>query len=298
MFHRFSYFALLLVVSLLIGCQASEPRLDIAGMFHSSSPHADKRFADSEAYNRQHGIDTLQAQSEEYRVYACTDTHVSTTRRNWVQYITTYRSDMNCPVALHLGDLIDSKNHYPYMYQALDSVPRNPSKHDTILTMPGNHDLYYHEWADYQRYFFTSSYYFLVRTPSGQLDFFLIMDSAEGCLGQKQLAWVRQILAWAKQQPFRHRIVASHTHPFMEDYSQELTSCLPLEETYELMNLFGGNGVEFYLSGHDHYRSVTHFDGCTYIVADSMGDKDAHAAYLVLTMSDKIQYDFVPIVGK
>jgi len=184
------------------------------------------------------------------------------------------------------------------MYAAFAEVPKPADKKDTLFVSPGNHDIYFDQWSCFRQYFHTSSYYFLVQTPSGKLDFYLIIDSAEGCLGEKQLAWLKQILSWADKQPFRHRMVATHTHPFMEDASQELTSNYPLEETYELVDLFGSHHVEFYLCGHDHYRDVTRFGGCTYIVLDALQDKQENAGYMVMDVSSTVNYDFVSVIRK
>lgn len=280
---------------LLTACDPETTNLDMAGMFSGSSPRADQRFEDSQAYNTRHGIDTLSAQAECYRVYVCTDTHVDTSRRNYLAFLTDFHADEDAPLAVHLGDLINAQKHWQFFVETWQIAPRPAGKRDTMMVTLGNHDIYFGQWTEFKQYFHTSSYWFVVQTPSGAHDFYLVFDSAEGVLGEKQLAWLRSTLRWAKGQPFRHRIVCTHTHLFMQDYSQGHTSNYPLEETYELLDLFASNGIELHLSGHDHCREVTSLQGCTYIVVDALEDPAEDPAYLVATISDRITYDFVSV---
>ena len=81
-------------------------RLDMVGMFAGSSPNIDQRWEVSQAYNQQAGFATINALTDDYHVYVCTDTHIHKTRTRWEYFIKSYRADMLCPVAVHLGDII------------------------------------------------------------------------------------------------------------------------------------------------------------------------------------------------
>ena len=120
-------------------------------------------------------------------------------------------------------------------------------------------------------------------------------DSADGTLGTKQLAWLKETLEWADTQKFRHIIGCTHTHLFKRDGSQGHTSNYTIEETYALINLYASHGVDMIWSGHDHTREITQISGMTCIVVDSMKDEDKRPYYMLVTMGENIAYEFVPM---
>ena len=281
---------------LLCACNPDTWNLDIQGMFWGSSANIDERIEDSFAYNQQHGFPLILAQDEEYKVYVCTDTHVDRTCKDWKRFISDYRADINCPLALHLGDLINSQNHWDFMKLPLDSIPANPLKKDTLLAVAGNHDLYFNQWKEYLRLWKRSTYYAIVRTPAGKQDLFIFIDTGEGFLGQKQTTWLRETLSWADTQKFRHIVVCTHTHLFKRDSSQGHTSNMPLEETYALLHLLKEHNVEMYWCGHDHSREISNLGTMTAIIVDALNDHESDPAYMVADMSDEpIRYRFVEI---
>ena len=287
--------SLLFVLTIILTACGPDARLDMVGMFAGSSPKIDDRFTESQVYNNQHGFCTLQAPVEDYHVYVCTDTHITKTQKRWINFIETYRRDTLCPVAVHLGDIIDAQNYFDEMYSAYQSVPMNPAKSDTLMAIAGNHDIYFKQWPQFIELFKTCTYYFIVRTPSGKQDLFICYDSADGTVGTKQLQWLTETLQWADSQDFRHIVACTHTHFFKRDYSQGHTSNYTIEETYALLNLFAKHGVEMVWSGHDHAREVTKVKGMTCIVVDSMKDGDKNPFYMLVTMGKSISYEFIPV---
>ena len=287
--------SLLFVLSVTLTACGPDARLDMAGMFAGCSPKIDDRFTESQVYNNQHGFCTLQAPAEDYHVYVCTDTHITKTQKRWINFIETYRQDMLCPVAVHLGDIIDAQNYFDEMYSAYQAVPVNPAKPDTLMAVAGNHDIYFKQWPQFIELFKTCTYYFIVCTPSGAQDLFICYDSADGTVGTKQLQWLAETLQWADTQDFRHIVACTHTHFFKRDYSQGHTSNYTIEETYALLNLFAKHQVEMVWSGHDHAREVTKVKGMTCIVVDSMKDGDKHPFYMLVTMGKSISYEFIPV---
>ena len=134
-----------LVVLLLSSIMVSCSRLDLVGMFSGTSPSIDERFEESMRYNTQHGYATLQAPIEDYNVYVCTDTHIDGTRKRWEYFIDQYRTDSLCPVAVHLGDIIDAKTDFDYVQDPLISSSAN----DTLMAVAGNHDIYFSQWRKF-----------------------------------------------------------------------------------------------------------------------------------------------------
>ena len=290
----------IIAISILIAFVACGPdvRLDMVGMFAGTSPTIDERFEQSQEYNKQAGFATLQAPSDEYRVYVCTDTHIHNTRTRWEYFIDTYRADLMCPEAVHLGDVIDATTDFEYVEEALAPKPTTmmqPTKSDTLMAVCGNHDIYFKQWKNFIATFKTSTYYFVVKTPTGKQDLFIIYDTANGTVGTKQLRWLEETLAWADTQDFRHIVACTHTHFFKRDGSQGLCSNYPLEETYALLSLLTKHGVDMVWSGHDHCREITQVKGMTCIVVDSMKDENKEPYYMLVTMGKTIDYEFVAV---
>jgi predicted phosphodiesterase len=270
-------------------------RLDMVGMFAGSSPTIDERWEESMAYNQEAGFDTLYAVAEDYHLYVCTDTHITTKRNRWEHFIASYRADKLCPVAVHLGDIIDARTDVAYVEEALAPQMEGANKHDTLMAVCGNHDIYFQLWEKFLRVFKTSTYYFVVQTPAGKQDLFIVYDSADGTVGSKQLQWLENTLKWADTQNFRHVVACTHTHFFKRDGSQGHTSNYTIEETYALLNLFTQHNVKMVWSGHDHSREITQVKGMTCIVVDSMTEHDEHPYYMLVTMGDQIDYEFIPV---
>jgi predicted phosphodiesterase len=270
-------------------------RLDMVGMFAGTSPTIDQRYEQSMAYNAEAGYDTLYATAEDYHLYVCTDTHITKTRKRWEHFIATYRADLLCPVAVHLGDIIDAKTDFAYVEEALVPQTTHALKRDTLMAVCGNHDIYFKQWEKFIRAFKTSTYYFVVQTPSGKQDLFIVYDSADGTVGSQQLKWLESTLQWADTQDFRHIVACTHTHFFKRDGSQEHTSNYTIEETYSLLHLLTQHNVNMVWSGHDHAREITQVKGMTCIVVDSMTEHDEHPYLMLVTMGDKIDYEFIPV---
>ena len=286
---------ILFIALLAMTACGPDARLDLVGNISGTSPRIDQRMADSEKYNAAHPFVTLQAPAEEYNVYVCTDTHITTNMNRWESFINAYRQDMSCPVAVHLGDIVDAQNHFDDVRNAFDATSKNPSKQDTLMVVAGNHDICFSQWPAFLETFKTSTYYFIVQTPQGQRDLYIMFDSAEGTVGQKQLKWLTETLQWASGQEFRHIIACTHTHFFMRDGSQGVATNFSIEETYTLLNLFQSNGVDMVLTGHDHSREVTKYKDMTCIIVDSMTDDDKNPYYMVANVGQNINYQFVPI---
>ena len=291
-FHLFSCFMML---ASFVAC-GPDARLDFIGNISGTSPRINERLADSEKYNATHPFVTLHATEESYHVYVCTDTHITTDVGRWGDFVSAYRQDIKCPVAVHLGDIVDAQNHFDEVHRAFAQMPKNPLKQDTMMVVAGNHDICFSQWPAFLETFKTSTYYFIVETPQGQRDLYIMFDSADGTVGGKQLKWLQEILAWAQNENFRHIIACTHTHFFMRDGSQGVATNFSIEETYMLLNLFQSHGVDMVWTGHDHSREVTQYKDMTCIIVDSMTEEDRKPCYMVAYIADKITYDFVAIM--
>lgn len=267
------------------------PNLDMIGMFYGQSPRSDERFAISMAYNDTAGYKSLSVPEDDYLVYVCTDIHVDSTANNIKKWANLMRNDPKCRVGLILGDMINAQGNFPRFMSGLAFDPATQANDVPVFATAGNHDIYFGQWIDYVKYWHTSSYWFEVNTPHAR-DFYICLDSSDGTTGRKQLKWLRTLLQEAATKDYRHIIVFTHTHIFKRDASQGHTSNFPMEETYELTDLFSRYGVELYLSGHDHTRELNTFKGVKYVIVDTMQDHVDSPYYLIATLSDDIGLSF------
>ena len=296
---KLSNFQILNFSILFLLLPSCNPNYDLAGFLNSTSPKVSTRFEQSMAYNDSVGVPAVVVPSADYRVYVCTDSHIDSIPTNLTAFVQAAAADTLCPLALHLGDLVNAQGHIPY---AVSLLPPNRSPLTTFLAL-GNHDIYFNQWDEWRSYFGTSVYWFYTMLPdSTVLDRFICLDSAEGTIGTAQLQWLRELLTENGSQPstlnaqhssFRHTIVFTHTHFFRRDHSQEHTSNYAIEETYELTSLLEQGGVDMYWCGHDHSREITDYAGFTSIVVDAIEDHYPPAFYMVATLSDQINYHFI-----
>ena len=288
-----SLFALcsLSIAFVFTACSEDFP-LDLAGMFSPQGETIDTRFAQSMSYNDSVGEIHLNMQQNNYTIYLCSDSHITRTRHALLSYfIQQYEAAASPKLAIHLGDLIDAQKNYACADSILNLSGR--SINDTLFITPGNHDIYYWQWPLYRELFGTSVYWFDTNNGTQKLDLFICLDSAEGELGQQQMTWLRNLLE-AKAKEYRHVIVFSHTHMWKLDASQETTSNMALEATYEFTSMLAKYGVDYYWSGHQHARQNVLYKGVRYIVLDATKDTERHPSYAIAHMSDHVDIEFVP----
>jgi predicted phosphodiesterase len=261
------------------------------GMFSPNGPTVSTRFEHSMAYNDARGEIHLDMQSDHYRIYVCTDSHITrNTHRNLDYFMEQYRAEQGPKLAIHLGDLIDAQKNLP----CADSIVHFAGQtiQDTMFVTLGNHDIYFKQWEIFRSFFQTSVYWFDTRNGDKKLDLFICIDSAEGSLGPKQMKWLRELLEKKSKEGYRRMIVFTHTHFWKLDESQGHTSNFSLEDTYELTSLFGKYGVEFVWSGHQHARQSVIYKGVNYLVLDATKDSETGTAYMTVDVSDSMIYHY------
>ena len=228
---KFSNFQIFKFSNLLLILSSCNPNYDMAGMLNGSSPEVSTRFEQSMAYNDSVGIPAVVVPSADYRVYVCTDSHIDSVPTNLTTFVQAVASDTLCPLAIHLGDLVNAQGHIPYAVSLLQDPPlpslqREGENLSSIVEgnllplplcrgsrrgsfpylaiTPGNHDLYFNQWDEWRGYFGTSVYWFYTMLPdSTVLDRFICLDSAEGSLGTAQLQWLRDVLQDPLQLPLQ-----------------------------------------------------------------------------------------------
>ena len=272
------YNILILTIIGFVSCDA-----DLLGFVASTSESIEKRTEYSLAQNEENGITSIVSNEEEYRLCIVGDLHIGTTA-NFTKVDAAVASSAAAIVVL--GDITTGREK-DYK-TAAELFANSQSK---IISLIGNHDLYFGGWKHFKRYFGASVYCFEVQTPTVR-DLYICLDSGNGTLGIKQYDWLKNTLS-AERGDYRHCFVCSHTNLFRADGSQSPSGNMPLEETYRLMNLFSKNNVQAVFTGHDHSREELVFNKVQYITLDALHDGAKNASYVLLTVNTDFSYQFI-----
>lgn len=280
-------FAILAGCALALACD----KYDIVGFVATTSDGSDKRFATSMEYNAKNGYTSLRSDSDEYEIFAFSDTHLSGKESpNLDAFVAAYAGHSeNAPAVLFLGDVIDGKDGWDLFTGQTMPI----SLLGKFFTTAGNHDLYFGQWPEYTKRFGTSTYWFEIVCPSAR-DLYISLDSANGTLGSDQRAWVEDVLK-EKAAQYRNVIVFTHTHFFKRDSKQGHTSNYAMEETYDLLDLFSRYGVDMVLTAHRHFRDEQTYKGVRYITTDCLSDAEPQAGYLICSVGSGVDSEFVSL---
>ena len=275
----------------LCACVNENSTLDMKGMFSPNGPTNAVRFAESMEYNNQVGEIHLDMQSDNYVVYACSDSHITRkTHVNLDYFMAQFSAAQGPKLAIHLGDIIDAQKNLP----CADSILHTGRTcADTLFCTLGNHDIYFKQWDEYRSFFKSSVYWFDTNNGNKKLDLFICIDSAEGTLGPDQMKWLRELLARKAKEGYRRIIVYTHTHFWKLDGSQEHTSNFSLEDTYELTALFAQYCVDFVWSGHQHAKQSVIYKGVNYLVLDATKDSESGQSYMTVNLGESAVYHYI-----
>lgn len=293
---------ILFVIFTTIGLGLSScNRLDVAGMVINRSD-TEERVADWLDYNAQKGEPVIENAPDEYHVYSCSDSHYS--ERDSIlpqgendrlyKYITAERNDPKAVFAIHAGDMVNESGEagFRMTHEALvyDSV--NQAKNDPCFLVIGNHDVYFDCAPFFKQYFHTSTYTVTVNTVSGYKDLFIFLDSGNGTHGKRQLEWLEEKLS--HRDDYRHCFVVSHNWLFRTSYNYTTTPAanLPQDEQYAFMDMMSNNNVDVVIMGHFHMREQRQFGGVQYVMTDNLNEDKVTPSYLVLTVGEKVRYDY------
>lgn len=273
---------LLSVIVIVVAFVACD-KYDIQGFFVSpSKERVNERFEQSITYNKEHQNDTLiTTEQESYRFYVAADVHVKTTAKHLASFIDIASEDEKSIYTIILGDITDQKNGLQIAYDTIENHKAN----SIVRTVAGNHDIYFDQWSEYYNLFGSSTYYFVVKTPTAS-DLFITLDSSSGTLGKKQMEWLKEILK-EKRAQHRHCIVMTHTNFFDREMSQFPSGNFSIEETAMLTDLFTRNSVDLVICGHDHQNENHKFNNVTYLVLDDIQDLDTEPTYFIVDITNK-----------
>jgi len=254
--------------------------------FFTSHESVDHRFEQSTEWNNQNGITQINIPQSTYTIMAFGDSHVGGTR-NLKRFLNDAR-DNNTSAVVMTGDLTTgNKEDYDVFFNHM------PLK-DSLIYFPivGNHDLYFEGWKQFYSYLGSSTYYFVINTPS-ESDLFICLDTGSGTLGNKQLNWFKKLLE-SDRKNYRHCIVFTHNNLIRA--RPTLTTNPMVEEVHVLLDLFLRYNVNMVVTGHDHKHNSTTFGNTNLITMDALLDSNDRAGYLKLSINELvIDYRFVKL---
>lgn len=273
----------LLIVFLVLATSCNEK--DVVGIFFGQSCNVEERFKESAPKGF---IKEIEASKDDYQVYVVTDLHIGDKTPRLDAFVEAFVSDKEAePFCLCLGDLVKIKGRMKIAREAFQPIFDAGKQ---LFISIGNHDISFSQWEEYKGYFNTSVYQFTVLTPSQGKDLFICLDSAEGSLGRNQREWLEDILEDAVKESYRNIIVFTHTHFFKIDSSQEMSGNFNLEETYYLLDLFDRYGVDYVLTGHDHFYEKTVFRNVCYYTLNSLSETEKKGSYYVFTFGRSLSF--------
>lgn len=265
----------------LLSCDDNEFR----GYF-TSYEDSNTRFEQSLKWNEQYGYSELNIDKNTYALHLMGDSHIGGVKG--IDAFFKEAIDKDATAAVLLGDLTSGrKGDYDFFAQHI------PSK-DSLMYFPiaGNHDLFFDGWKSFYSLFGSSSYHFVINTPTAS-DLFICLDTGGGTLGDVQLKWFKNLLE-TKRKNYRYCNVFTHNSLFR----LELKSNLPLiaEEVQVLLDLFIRHRVDIVATGHDHEKNTVVLGNTRHIIVDDLKDDNRTPNYLKLNFSEeKIDFSFIEL---
>jgi len=269
----------------LIFVLSSCDKMEMRG-FLTSYERVNKRFEQSIEWNNNFGYSQISINKREYTIYTMGDSHVGGTK-NLDQFFKDALNKDATAVVL-AGDITTGhKKDYDVLTEHL------PFK-DSLMyfAIAGNHDLYFDGWNYFYSIFGSSTYFFVINTPS-ERDLFICLDTGGGTLGNKQLDWFKKLLATCRGS-YRYCTVFTHNNLFR---FRPTTATNPMiEEIHVLIDLFLRYNVNVVVTAHDHKQNIDILGNTTHITMDAMQDANNKASYLKLSINDeRIDFSFVEL---
>ena len=269
-------FISLLTILILSSCNLG---VDFGGFFSSYSD-PDSRFDEKDELSMHSDPQTLQTiplinGKLSYSFSIISDIHV---KDNKAVHLEQFVQDLLIPEDRFILDCGDSSQ---------SGTADQLETYKTILNISGlpwfaaigNHDLYFEGWKNYREIIGRSIYSFQVGSPGypGSL-FAIVLDSANGTLGGKQLNWLKETLEMQKGL-WDHLIVMTHSQ-FFSTGLNSVVQFTDTDEIYALMYLFRTYGVDYVFMGHNHKWDKRTINGVNYISLDPLIKGNSEDSYI------------------
>lgn len=263
-------------------------RLDIKGMFWSSGTTVEDRVSRWLDYNEANGMPQLAGVPDNYRVYVCSDIHITDSAPRLGAFLRAENADPMAQFSILNGDIANTRGESPFRVAA-DTISRYP--HPCFATL-GNHDIYFDCQQYFEQYFHTSTYTVTVSTLGGHKDLFIFTDSGNATHGARQTQWLKQLLAHREE--YRHVVVATHTCLFRTSYNYSTTPAanFPEDEYYDLIHTLSQHQVDLFLMGHFHHKEQHIIEGVQYAMTSNLNTDTENPSYIVVDLADDVRTSY------
>jgi len=244
---------------------------------YSKIPDVDTRFYESEKLHFSAATAPAIKVNARFQFAFCGDPHVCAHHAGNFPFLRDVVDTNQIDFVIFPGDLTEQGKIEEYFQfkELADSTGAG------YLVTVGNHDLYKNGWRLYSDIFGPSHYTFEISNSS-----FIVIDSADGRLGEAQMAWLEKALSKARGE---HIFVISHDPVFSEKHGVYHLS--DKSEQEKLKDLFSRYGVDYVLSGHYHGFVTIEYNGVNYITSGSFGTEPLDSGiyhFLVFTVNGPI----------
>lgn len=281
-----------IIIALIAMILSSCDRLDVAGMFISPAPSTQERVNEWMQYNETHGKTILYNVPDNYRVYVCSDIHITDSCPRFRKFLQSEKNDPLGLFSIMNGDIANKSGENPFKVLKEAIMDYAQGETDTCFVTIGNHDIYFDCHQYFKQYFGTSCYDVEVNTENGSKDLWMFFDSGNATLGKAQLEKLRKLTQESERKIYRHVIVSTHTCLFRTSYNYSTTPAanLPEEEYYELLRLCGNAKVDLFLMGHFHHKEFRNFSGVDYVMTSNLNTEEEPPSYVVVNCGNDVKY--------
>ena len=213
------------------------------------------------------------ADENEFSFLVITDTHYYRNDPQIFEEIEANRSAWGIEFIVVAGDITQSGRQEQYDIMLTD---RNHFAGD-VFCIPGNHDIYNSNADNYFKNLGAANYSMTIGDC-----LFVMLDTANGTLGQEQWGWYKEIL---EKSTAINIFVFSH-YSLFDEGTQAAYSWPAIEEKYALLSLNTEHRVDYFLSGHMHRFRETILDNVKYIMLNDLKN-DSKDTMLKISVSGR-----------
>ncbi len=261
----------LIVIVVLASCTY----VDVGSIF--AAGNVDDRFEKSQT-SKEIELPSVLGKTTSYSFGVVTDLHYYNSRPHYLKRIQSQidKGTLDIDFIVNLGDTSQSATEGQFQLYLEDME----SLKIPIYTLIGNHDIQMEGEKLYNKYISTdTSYSFHIGNTQ-----FIMLDTANGTLGTKQMAWYEDLLSKSKA---TNKLVFSHYGITSKGW-QGLVSLSYQEEVYRLYSMHDTYNVDFFFNGHTHTYLTETVRGVDYVTVGA-GAKPNNLAVVSVT-PDNVSY--------